>query len=360
MEKLEIYLGKKLLLATIVVLLVVLSLDFLISFISELEDVKYHYTAYRAAIYVLLNITRHIEEFMPVAALTGCLSGLGAIAADNELIAMRSLGISNLQIFKMISKALIIIILFSMLVSEFVAPYAVRKAEINKKILVNSKSSKILTGLWRKDDNEFININSLELNGKVNGISRFIFSKDMRLQELILASYAQIVEGKHWILTNVEKYIINYNSTGESTGYIKEYYDSLVWDISLSTKILQTALISPDFLSIMELINYNKYLQQESIQSQEYQLSLWKKLLQPLVILVLIFASMQVISGNMRMVNLGIRIVLGIVFGSAFIILQKTMGSLSLVLNIHPIFCLLLPLILCLIGSIIYSWHIRG
>ena len=74
------YIGKTVLLNTLLVLLVLVALTGIFGFIGELDDVgKGNYSVSSALIYILLRMPGSAYELFPPAVLLGSLLGLGAL-----------------------------------------------------------------------------------------------------------------------------------------------------------------------------------------------------------------------------------------------------------------------------------------
>ena len=81
------YIGKTVLLNTLLVLLVLVALTALFSFIGELDDVgKGNYDVITASIYVIFRMPGTAYELFPSAVLLGSLLGLGGLATHLSLI----------------------------------------------------------------------------------------------------------------------------------------------------------------------------------------------------------------------------------------------------------------------------------
>ena len=109
--------------ATVVTLVVLVTLLIFFGLIDEMDDVgRGDYRLADAFFVAVLSAPRYVFEVFPVAALIGSLIGLGAMGAHNELIAMRSSGYSRRQIVFAVMKAGLVMMLLVFLFGELVAP----------------------------------------------------------------------------------------------------------------------------------------------------------------------------------------------------------------------------------------------
>jgi lipopolysaccharide export system permease protein len=120
--KLDRYIGQSVLLAILAVLGIILGLASLFAFIDEMGDLSDTYTVLDASSYVLLTAPRRLYDMLPMAALIGCLIGLGSLASSSELTIMRAAGVSIGRIVWAVMKPMLVLMLVGVLIGEYVAP----------------------------------------------------------------------------------------------------------------------------------------------------------------------------------------------------------------------------------------------
>ena len=94
MRKLDRYIGLNVMGAILIVLVVVIFLNGLFAFLDELSSMRANYQLPQVLKYLLLTTPKRIYEVIPMAALIGCLAGLGSMAGHSELLVMRAAGVS--------------------------------------------------------------------------------------------------------------------------------------------------------------------------------------------------------------------------------------------------------------------------
>jgi lipopolysaccharide export system permease protein len=80
-NRLDRYIGRQVLSAIAVVLLIVVGLDLLSALIDELDRLSERYRFSDLLYYLSLTAPRRIYEMLPLSALVGCLIGLGSLAS---------------------------------------------------------------------------------------------------------------------------------------------------------------------------------------------------------------------------------------------------------------------------------------
>ena len=134
MGKLDRYIGQSVLMAILAVLGIILGLASLFAFIDEMSDLSDTYTVMEAGNFVLLTAPRRLYEMLPMAALIGCLIGLGSLASSSELTIMRAAGVSIGRIVWAVMKPMLVLMLVGVLIGEYVAPVTENKAQADRSL----------------------------------------------------------------------------------------------------------------------------------------------------------------------------------------------------------------------------------
>ena len=132
MAKLDRYIGSSVLIAILAVLGIILGLACLFAFIDEVGNVTDTYTVTHVLSYVALTAPRRLYDMMPMAALIGCLIGLGSLASSSELTIMRAAGVSIGRIVWAVMKPMLLLMACSVLIGEYVAPPTEATAQANR------------------------------------------------------------------------------------------------------------------------------------------------------------------------------------------------------------------------------------
>ena len=106
MKIIDRYIARVITTGTLTALLLVVGLDVFFSLISQIDDVgEGDYTLLKMLTTVVLTIPSGMYELFPVAALLGSLMGMGMLASNSELIAMRASGLSIWRIVLSVMQA---------------------------------------------------------------------------------------------------------------------------------------------------------------------------------------------------------------------------------------------------------------
>jgi lipopolysaccharide export system permease protein len=140
-----------------------------------------------------------------------------------------------------------------------------------------------------------------------------------------------------------------------------ESFAEAPWDLKLNSNLLSIGLVDPNEMSLTKLAKFSHYLEQNGLQASEYQFNFWQRIFQPLASIVMIFLAIPFVLGALSNSTMGWRIVMGILVGFAFFILNAMLGQLCIVYQIPPLFAALVPpLLFAIIGILLSRQLIRN
>lgn len=350
MRKLDNYIGRSVLVAILAVLGIILGLASLFAFIDEMSDVSQTYSVMDAGHYVLFTAPRRLYDMLPMAALIGCLIGLGSLASSSELTIMRAAGVSIGRIVWAVMRPMLLIMVAGLLIGEYVAPPAENLAQAARSLAQGSGDAQTgRHGVWHRQGNEFIHINTVQPNGLLYGVTRYHFDDQRHLEEASFAKRARYEDGK-WLLDDVSATRFLGDRTEVSAN------PSETWEVSLTPQLLNTVVLAPESLSISGLWGYIHYLSQQGLSNGKYWLAFWTKVLQPLVTAALVLMAISFIFGPLRSVTLGQRVFTGVLVGFVFRIAQDLLGPSSLVFGFPPLLAVVVPGAICALAGV---WLLR-
>lgn len=341
MKILDNYIAKQIIITIVIVAFALLGFDLFFKLVDELKIIgRGQYTLTTAFVFLLLTIPTRIYAMFPWSALIGALIGLGALANHSELVVMRTATISVARITWAVLKAALIIMLFVVLLGEGIAPTTERLAS-DKRTLALSGGQTIQTdfGLWIRQGREFVHVQTVRPNGELLGVTRYQFDAHRRLTEALFAESA-IQHDKVWQLNQVK----GTNFLDNKTKSFKE--DTKIVETLLEPEILETALVKhPERLSLPALFRTIQHRAKNALNTQSYELAFWTKILQPVVILMMVFLAVPFVFGPLRTGSQGRRIVVGILVAFLFHTLNNLFAPLAVVYQFPPVLAVLLPVI---------------
>lgn len=347
MQRLDRYIGHTVLSAVALVLLVIVGVDAMSAFIDESGDLSPSYTLTEVGLYVLLTLPGRFYEYIPFAALIGCMVGLGQLASASELVIMRGAGVSIARLVWIVMKAAILVALLGFALGEYVAPKAEQLAQSRRAIALNPGEGVAgRYGLWNREGNSFLHFNALEPDGIVYGVTLLQFDERQRMQSALRAQRAVFAQD-HWLMEQVVK------TDFSSWATTQTHHPTLRWDTGITPQLLTMEVVAPERLPLLDLYRYSRYLQQQGLEADDFELALWRKLLQPLAIAGLVLVAISFIFGPLRDGTMGLRIFAGVLVGIVFRISQDLLGPASLVFGFSPMYAALVPILICLAAGLL-------
>jgi len=348
MKALDRYIIKEVLKGTFIALLMLYTLFNLFTLNDELKSRGVgSYDLQHIFMYLALMIPHYIYELMPSAALLGSLFILGNMANHRELLAMRVSGVSVFGLIRSVLMAGAILTVFSFVIGEFIGPDLERKAKILKSVAkTNLPVARTANGLWLRDGNRFINIKDTYTEGHVAGMSIYTLDAKHQLEQVMYAQQAQFLGEGEWQLNTVS---VSQLSPEKVTA---EQWNQKNWHSSINADVVDVVVLDPENLALVELHNYIQFLQENKQEAAKYELAFYARLINPFVTLVMLLVAAPFVVGVGRGIALGPRMVMGVLIGMSFNIVDNAAGQMGIVYGLNPLFIAVLPSLLVLSGAL--------
>ena len=346
MKILEQYIGRTVAMSVITVIIVISSLFLLIGFAGELDKIgSSDYTLLMAVKYTLLLLPDRIYELFPLATLLGSILGLGALANSSELVVIRTAGVSVYRIVAAIMKTAVVLMIVAFIVGEVIAPPALQYAKLQQvKALSKDISLNTQYGLWARDGNTYIHVQRANNEGKLFDIYLYRLSDKHQLEQVLHAKTADY-DGEHWQLQGIEK-------TDISSQQIKvTRLATMQWKTLLDPELVSIVTFEPSKLSIWKLSSYIRYLKDNGLETAQYELAFWSKIIMPFTIAAMVLLAIPYVLGSLRRTSVGQQILIGFLIGLSFFIANRLLGQMSIVYHFHPAVGASLPTLLVFAGT---------
>ncbi|GAB2989361.1 LPS export ABC transporter permease LptG [Psychrosphaera aestuarii] len=326
MTIIEKYVGRTVMSSIVVTLGILVGISTLFRFIEQLKYIgRADFTAVTAALYALFLIPQDLEAFFPMAAMIGGLVGLGALASSSELVVMQAVGLSKANVVGAVLKTSTVLILAMMIFSEWGVPASVKKAnELKTQAISGGDIYAADEGIWAKEADTFVNIKEVTETGELLGVSVFNFDNELKLTRQLKADVGTFENGQ-WLLTNV---IIK---EWKERNVVSSRQAEFPWPTDLAPDKLGIVSVKPERMALSELTDYLNYLNKNGQNASRYELAFWRKVIQPFNVAVMLLLALSFIFGPLRSVTMGARIILGILTGFSFFLVDRVFGSLALV-----------------------------
>lgn len=349
MRVIDRYIGTAAAAGTALALLTLVALDGLLAFVQEIPDIGIEaYGAAQAATYVVMTLPRRAFDLFPTSALLGTLLGVGALAVNSELVALRASGVSRRRISAAALAACFLISVPMMMVGEWVAPEAERAAQ---ELKVSRQAQNLSiggpSGLWVRRGNAVINAERLLETGALSGVTVLEFSEDRRLTSVTKAALAQPVSDG-WQLSGVRR-----TTLGQGRASTERSAEE-TWLELVEPELLRVAALNPEDLGIRALDRYIEYLNENNLEAYRYEQAYWHRVTYPLTVVALVIAGLPFIFGSLRQGGFGVRVFTGVVIGLVFFLANRTLVRFGAVYELDPLAITLVPPIVVGVAAGLY------
>lgn len=339
----------------IVASFIMLSIFAFVDFVSQLNSVGTgDYGALQAVVFVLMRLPQRLYDLSPSILLLGGILSLGAMAANSELIVMRASGVSPMRITRSVLQTGLLLAILVALLGEYVVPSATRSAKtyraeaMEKKLIVGGSND-----IWARDGNRYVNVKQILPDKQLRNIRVYELDDNRQLTSIIYAEHAQH-KNDQWELENIKR--SNISATEVTTEYEKQLTMRRLILLELFTVL---ELESKD-MSAVELLTYSRYLQQNKLDDSEYKLAFWIKVFTPLTCLAMLLIAMPIVfSTTPRSGGVGQRLIMALLIGIVYFVINRSINHLGLALNIAPILSAAIPLFLVMVVSLFFMRRVR-
>lgn len=337
MRLLDRYIASAIMAGVAITLFVLLALFAFIGFVDEMSAVgRGNYGTWQAIQYVFLSMIPIAYQLFPIAALVGCIMGLGGLASHGELIAMRAAGVSLNRLLWSVSKVGMLMMALVLLLGEGLAPYADEFAQkMRAEAITGEISLQGDQGIWAKDEQAFVLIRDVITSSQLANLTLYEFSENNQLLGVSTAAQA-LYQGGQWQLQGVE--VVSFAATPGVSEMARKN-----WQTTLGPEMIEVVTLDPDSQSMWGLYQYINYLQENALASGRYEMAFWGKVVTPLVTLVMMMLAVPFVMGSLRSVSISQRVFVGILVGLGFHLLNQMSNYAGLVFELSAVVSAFLP-----------------
>ena len=351
------------------VLIAFLALFAFLDMMSEIKSVgQGGYRIEHAFMYVSLGLPNYAYQIMPIAALIGTIYVMAQFAARSEFTVMRASSLSMAGVIRMLLPIAIAFAVLTFVLGEFVAPrFNDFRENAKRRIQGATISSEFRSGLWAKDvlrdpvtkqitGSRFLNAGKVELSGELRSVWVYEVDNQMRLMTLITAEEAHFLDNNRWRLDRVKEMRFvrdaGQRNSGQSAIITQYKFDSSILESEITPEIMAVLISDPDRMSALDLIVFTKHLVENRQRTDRYDIALWKKLLYPLAVFVMMSLALPFAYLQSRSGGLSLKIFIGIMIGVSFQLLNSLFSHIGLLNTWPPFMTAIVPSALFLFAAI--------
>ena len=344
MRTLTRYIGRDVLLTTLLLFVALVGLFTFFDLINEMRDVgKGGYTLVSAVLFVALHIPSRIYELFPVAALIGTLFAVSQLVSNSEYTVMRASGASLWQVGWAVVRVGVPLAALTFLAGEFVAPPAERLAQTIR-VAAKGETTRVFaqqfsSGFWFRQDRMFVNIRTVMADLSIAGIRIYEFDDAMRLTAARSAEAGRFVEEGRWELTDVKSTQIAGDVATATSA------PTWNWHTVLRPSLLTVYQVAPERLELATLWDNIRVLGAGgAAKTSRFEIAFWNKIFYPFAVLAMMIVALPFAHFQRRQGGVGFRIFTGTMLGLAFFLIGRLFSSLGVLNDWPPLVSAVAPL----------------
>jgi lipopolysaccharide export system permease protein len=277
--------------------------------------------------YFLCKIPEIITQTTPMAILMGTILAIGALARNSEITAMRSSGVSLVQIGRPLIATAAIISTLLLALQEFAVPRANERVRYIEQVQVEKKGVETFfrrNNIWHRSGNLIMQAKLFDpARQTLKGVT--IWELDQGLAPLArLDAPSATPVGDRWDLENVTRMDL-----GRGGNVPLEKMPRLQMDMNLQPGDLKVVAKSADDMGFVALWNYCQFLEEGGYDTARYRTLLQGKISLPFAALVMAFLGIPFSLRDGRSSGIGIGIGISIIIGFGYFILNALLLSLG-------------------------------
>ena len=347
--------------------------------LSELGSVNAKYTLPLALLHVLLKAPSRMVEIIPIAGLIGSIYVFAMMASQSEFTIFRVAGLDIKRSLFTLGKVSLPIVVFTLLISEVMGPYAESLSErIRMQALGSTFSSQFRSGVWVKDqlrDSDgsgpirpgvrYVNVGAIDQNDQIRQIRMYEFDPNYRLLSIRSAASGRFDNRGIWELNDISETRFIEKRSNDPLDAVYSAQTKVIPKLSLESQvtpqILNVLLTSPEKMSIVSLGRFILHLQDNKQDLQRHSIAFWKKLIYPFIIFVMLALALPFAFMKIRSGSVGIKVFGGIMLGMSFQLFNTLFSSIGLLGALPAFFTAIFPpLVYLVLAFLSLKWVARA
>lgn len=323
MKLIDRYIISHILGMTAITALALLAIQTFIAYIAEIDEVGQGDFGYLAlAQYILLQVPVGLHTLLPIIAMLGTMLGLGVLAGQGELTAMRASGVSLLRLGSATLGAGLLLATLSVALGDWLGPGGQQRAEAMKSELRYGVTPGVGgRTVWLREGQDYFRIQRLVDQHHVEEMTIYSMNEDLSLRQITAVARGHHEDGL-WQFEDVQSTALN--DTGATVGR----QASMQWQ-GLSPEVLELFVLESRSLSALGLLQLIDYLEANDLDALNQRLSLWRKLVAPITVMVMMLLAVPFVLGPLRDSGAGQRLLVGIMIGLGFYLCNEVSASIG-------------------------------
>jgi lipopolysaccharide export system permease protein len=315
------------------------------------------YGLHAMIVYVFMSWPNQVYQLMPMIMLLGGTLALGNLAVHNELVVLRTAGISIKKLSMYVFSVACIIAAVTFTIGEGIAAPMVSYANSYKNAMINIyKVGAGKNSLWFKNNNQIIHITSVTPD-KLYGVRVYDFNAaNLAISQVYVAASADVY-ADYWRL-----HAVTYNKFSPKAVQMYHVKNAVLPIKANPVEILRSidgrGVVkmghgvgqSDSLRGLYRVIDERVKL---GLVSTDFYFAAWQRLLQPVMSIFMLLQAVPIIFKSFGRMVLGKTIFISLFISFFIYILNQFIGPMCLILKFPALIAALIPvalIILCYVG----------
>lgn len=324
------YIAREIYRSCAVVILALVGLFTFFSLVDKLDRVSGDFRLIHLLYLELLDTPTRLYDLLPIGLLIGSVLALAGLAQRHELVILRVSGVSGGGLLRMLWRITLPLVAVAILLAEFIVPATeIKLGEANLTLLGRAGGGRMESGYWFKEKTpageRIINAQTLLANGNVRHVVVYQFNPQNDMVGLLTADEGRFAEGAlildqvraNSISPDALRSLADAQPTAHQPVQIAEHA-SLTLETTLTPELMLARVLTPERMSMLNLWRYIDYLNENQLVNDRQVVAVWRKLIYPFTLLVMMAIAAPVSLMQSRRGGVGAKVFAGIIAGVTF------------------------------------------
>lgn len=329
------------------VFLLLLGLFSFVALAEQLEDVGTGaFGTLEALRTVGFQLPRIALDLLPITCLLGTVVGLGQLANQLEVTALRSSGFSMVQLARPLLLMLMAVTVSALILQQTVIPdFEGRALDLRTRSFDNAAKEE--DAFWTRSASNLVRVGAVAYGTLPSDIEIYRLDDQGRVRELIQAARADVIGPDSWLLH--EGLVTRF----ETEGVVQSHFDQLPWASDIDPEQIDALLRAEHALAPTDLVAYIGHLRGNDLDAHRFEVLLWQLLGLPMGLFAMGLLGLPFVVGNVRSTPLGARVTLCALIGILFYLLERTSLQVGLLYRLPAPLAGLAPDLLALTAALL-------
>jgi len=338
---------KLLVVNTLISMSVFLTIFMIFEIVGEVNEINVKdYTFVPMILYIFLKIPFFISQIIVLSVLIGAVLTVAFLNSNKELTILQSGSISKAFIGRKILKFSFLISVIFVIFVELLNPLQKISEDFKSIKLGEIISHKGRDSFWLKDGNYFIFIEDSPNGIDFEGLRIFKLDNN-KLTTAIFSDSAKMVQNKLH-LKNSHIFNLDRRKSNNISLDQENHKDHFI-DLIFYKELLKNSEYNKDSMSIQDIFIKINLLESNNLDSRDYKINLYSRLLIPFESIAIILFAMPFLFKESRNLDIQKKVFLGLGLGFIFHLLNKLIAVISSKLDLAVVFSSLIPITLFIV-----------